>query len=220
MGIQRTMLRLLNHTNRVVADKKSLGLVGMRGYWAENEAVLSEPGDAGMIGAYARGATTAQLVYAGHRNDVIALEQGLERWRLETPSPKFTTLPARTQVGSWMIWHTCQILVMRSIREVDRGHHRVQASAMAILELCVEAGDKIEYSNWPLLIASSVLTSQTLREQARGILKIFAYQCCNEINVIREVMEGMWQRMDEGCDDRTCHYYEVMKEIGKPMLLG
>lgn len=123
-------------------------------------------------------------------------------------------------IGSMALWHSAQIIVLRDLQKRGRDDADVQSSAAAILELCIEAGDKVEFLNWSLVIACSVLLDPGKRDEARGIVKTFAYQCCHEIESSRMVIEEMWRRIDEGYDDEACNWREVLLEIGRPVLLA
>jgi hypothetical protein len=70
------------------------------------------------------------------------------------------------------------------------------------------------------LIASSVIQDKDERDRVRQLFKVFAYQCCYEIEVLSRIIEAMWERMDQGRDDEATSWREVMVEIGWPVLLG
>lgn len=141
----------------------------------------------------------------------------LATWRAEAPA---RYMAPRTMVGSMTLWHSAQIMVLRDMQKRGKDDADVQSSAAAILELCIEAGDKVEFLNWSLVIACSVLLDPDKRNEARGIVKTFAYQCCHEIESSRVVIEEMWRRIDEGYDDEACNWREVLLEIGRPVLIG
>jgi hypothetical protein len=141
----------------------------------------------------------------------------LATWRAEAPA---RYMDQRTMVGSMALWHEAQIIVLRDMQKRGRDDADVQSSAAAVLELCIEAGDKVEFLNWPFAIACSVLLDPDKRETARGIVKTFAYQCCHEIESVRVLIEEMWRRIDEGYDDEACNWREVLLEIGRPVLIG
>ncbi|KLT46037.1 hypothetical protein CC85DRAFT_325289 [Cutaneotrichosporon oleaginosum] len=141
----------------------------------------------------------------------------LATWRAEAPA---RYMDQRTMVGSMALWHEAQIIVLRDMQKRGRDDADVQSSAAAVLELCIEAGDKVEFLNWPFAIACSVLLDPDKRDTARGIVKTFAYQCCHEIESVRVLIEEMWRRIDEGYDDEACNWREVLLEIGRPVLIG
>ncbi|BEI82478.1 hypothetical protein CcaverHIS002_0303460 [Cutaneotrichosporon cavernicola] len=141
----------------------------------------------------------------------------LATWRAEAPA---RYMDQRTMVGSMALWHEAQIIVLRDMQKRGRDDADVQSSAAAVLELCIEAGDKVEFLNWPFSVACSVLLDPDKRETARGIIKTFAYQCCHEIESVRVLVEEMWRRIDEGYDDEACNWREVLLEIGRPVLIG
>jgi hypothetical protein len=72
----------------------------------------------------------------------------------------------------------------------------------------------------PLLIAASVAHTQIDRDEVRRLLNVFAYQCCYEIEVLRQIIEAIWERTDEGRDHESCSWAEVMLEIGWPVVIG
>lgn len=72
----------------------------------------------------------------------------------------------------------------------------------------------------PLLIASSVIRDASDRERVRQLLKIFAYQCCYEIEILSCIVEAMWMRLDQGRDSEATSWREVTVEIGWPVLIG
>ncbi|WOO78823.1 Aspercryptin biosynthesis cluster-specific transcription regulator atnN [Vanrija pseudolonga] len=141
----------------------------------------------------------------------------LAQWRAEASARYMTP---RTMIGSMTLWHMLQIMMLRDVQKRPRDDTEVQSSAAAILELCIEVGDKVEFLNWALLYASSVLLDADKRNTARSILKTFAYQCCHELEVIRLVMEEMWRRADDGYDDEACGTREIALEFGRAVLIG
>ena len=97
------------------------------------------------------------------------------------------------------------------------------------------AGDKIEYLNWvsnsltsmalaqpdqSLIVSCSVLVDSAQRAIARGLLDLFACQCCYELQVIWIIVEECWKRMDQGADREGCSWWEILHEMGIPVLLG
>jgi hypothetical protein len=75
-------------------------------------------------------------------------------------------------------------------------------------------------SSQPLLIAACNATNAEDREKSRTVLRTFSYQCCYEIEVVQLVVEEMWRRIDEGRDDESCGWVEIMMELGCPVLIG
>jgi hypothetical protein len=71
-----------------------------------------------------------------------------------------------------------------------------------------------------LIIASAVLTDPTLRDKSRMIMKMFAYQCCKEVERLSQLIEEIWTRLDVGREIGVCGWVEVMIEMGIPVLLG
>lgn len=141
----------------------------------------------------------------------------LSTWRAEAPA---RYMAPRTMIGSMTMWHGLQILMLRDMQKRGRDDADVQSSASAILELCIEVGDKVEFLNWSLIISASVLIDPDKRNSARGVIRTFAYQCCHELEAAREIIEEMWRRMDEGRDDEASNWREVAIEIGRPVLIG
>jgi hypothetical protein len=141
----------------------------------------------------------------------------LATWRAEAPA---RYMAPRTMMGSMSLLQAVQIIVLRDMQKRPREDRDVQSSAAAILELCIEVGDKVEFLNWSLLIACSVLLDQDKRNVARGIVKTFAYQCCHEIESTSTLIEEMWRRIDEGYDDEACNWREIAIEIGRSVLIG
>jgi hypothetical protein len=72
----------------------------------------------------------------------------------------------------------------------------------------------------PLLIASSVIRDAGDRDRVRQLLKIFAYQCCYEIEILSCIVEAVWVRLDQGRDSEATSWREVTVEIGWPVLIG
>lgn len=197
-GIQRRIFRLAIETARLVAERISL------------DRLDSEP-----------------FLRKKHEADLLQLEADLDLWQEEYPTFQ---MDGRTQTGSLAYWNASNILVQRELRGVS--DDRVDGSVTAILDLCVETGDKIEYMNWvgfvpaawpdeqPLVIASVRLEDNALRDKSRAIMAMFAYQCCEEIKRIAEIVEELWRRIDEGREVDFCGWMLAMVEMGRPVLLG
>ncbi|WRT67525.1 uncharacterized protein IL334_004497 [Kwoniella shivajii] len=141
-------------------------------------------------------------------------------WYELITADNFERKDQRTQSGSLAIWQAGKILIFRKLRGLPREDPRVQDAAAGILTLCASVGDKIEYLNWPLIIACSTLIDPTKRNTARAQLKSFVPQCCYEIEVVQMICEEMWARIDDGEDDEACGWVEIMIEAGSPVLIG
>ncbi|WWC93172.1 hypothetical protein V866_000005 [Kwoniella sp. B9012] len=126
----------------------------------------------------------------------------------------------RVKAGSLAIWQAGNISILRKIHKASRTDERVEKAALAVLEICASVGDKVEYMNWPLIIACSTLKDPISRDSARAQLKLFVPQCCYEIEVVQMVCEEMWTRIDEGEDEQACGWVEILLESGCPVLLG
>lgn len=59
-----------------------------------------------------------------------------------------------------------------------------------------------------------------MRDQSRAVIKTFAYQCCNEIKVLHEVVVEVWRRMDDGWDEDSYGWVEVMLEMGRGVMMA
>jgi hypothetical protein len=55
---------------------------------------------------------------------------------------------SRTRIGSMTLWHACRILVHHDIEQASSTDEAVRADASAIIDLCMESGDKVECLNW------------------------------------------------------------------------
>ncbi|WWC62352.1 uncharacterized protein I303_104948 [Kwoniella dejecticola CBS 10117] len=161
----------------------------------------------------------SSLSDTGHpdQSTIDSLEQDWLSWDISKES---TILDQRTQFGSLALWHAGRILILRQLRQIDRLDKRIQDAAAAILDICASVGDKVEYLNWPLIVACSTLVDATNRDIARVRLKEFKFQCCYELEIVQMVCEEMWARMDEGEDDEACGWVEILLESGCPVLLG
>ena len=69
----------------------------------------------------------------------------LEAWYYDAST---LTKEDRTRVGSLALWHACQILLRHRLSGETRTDDALHLHARAIIDLCVESGDKIEYLNW------------------------------------------------------------------------
>nr|XP_019042686.1 hypothetical protein I302_08391 [Kwoniella bestiolae CBS 10118]OCF21616.1 hypothetical protein I302_08391 [Kwoniella bestiolae CBS 10118] len=141
-------------------------------------------------------------------------------WNLWLITEGAVEMDERVKAGSMAFWQAGKISILRKIRKASRSDDSVQTAAMAILEICASVGDKVEYMNWPMIIACSTFTDPISRDTARAQLKLFVSQCCYEIEVIQMVCEEMWSRMDEGEDEQACGWVEILLESGLPVLLG
>jgi hypothetical protein len=55
---------------------------------------------------------------------------------------------SRTRIGSMTLWHACRILVHHDIEQASPMDETVRADASAVIDLCMESGDKVECLNW------------------------------------------------------------------------
>jgi hypothetical protein len=69
----------------------------------------------------------------------------LTRWREEHVHATWTE---RTRIGSLALWNATNIIVRYGLLGAPLEDGSVQSAALDILNLCIEAGDKIEYLNW------------------------------------------------------------------------
>ena len=65
-------------------------------------------------------------------------------------------------------------------------------------------------------MSCSVLVDPAQRAIARGLLDLFAYQCCYELQVIRIIVEECWKRMDQGADREGCSWWEILPRWAFP----
>ncbi|WVQ76945.1 hypothetical protein IAR50_006624 [Cryptococcus sp. DSM 104548] len=148
---------------------------------------------------------------------ILNLSSDLEAWRNDILP---TITDKRTKDGSLALWNGIQIMVHRELLGRRREEEVVQRLAEDILDICANVGPKVEYMNWPLLIACTVLYAPQQRQRAREIIKSFMYQCSYELDVVEKVSEECWRRMDEGMDDEACMWREILVEIGSAVMLG
>lgn len=71
-----------------------------------------------------------------------AVAAQLDLWRYELPT---ALSAARIQLGSLAFWHAMRILLLTQVYSRTRTDRDVQKSAGAVIELCMEAGDKPEF---------------------------------------------------------------------------
>ncbi|WVO13608.1 hypothetical protein L204_101229 [Cryptococcus depauperatus] len=126
----------------------------------------------------------------------------------------------RTRDGSLALWHGLQLMIKRELMGRMRQDKGVQRHALETLDICAGVGAKVEYMNWPLLIACSVLQDPEHRQRAREVLKSFIYQCSYEVVMAESVAEECWRRMDQGMDDEACSWREILIEMGCAVMLG
>ncbi|WWC88937.1 uncharacterized protein L201_003852 [Kwoniella dendrophila CBS 6074] len=166
-------------------------------------------------------ALASYLFQIPHHGRDASIENRLkEDWLLWASSQGVLEQNKRVQAGSMAIWHAGKILILSKIRKVPVSDQTIQEAASRILDICASVGDKVEYLNWPLIIACSTFTDSNKRDIARMQLKSFEIQCCYEIEVVQMVCEEMWTRMDEGEDEEACGWVEILLESGCPVLLG
>jgi hypothetical protein len=134
------MLRLAITTATLLADSRTLRRYGVH---FVHKVSFAQSGSASRIssGVDVPGA----FAHAELEDSVTKLEQDLLQWSAQAPT---ASLDARTHVGSMALWHTCNILLRRELQDHPRDDPEIQASARNVLELCLEAGDKIEIMNW------------------------------------------------------------------------
>jgi hypothetical protein len=77
------------------------------------------------------------------RTRSIKLE--LDAWNLHTSS---SDRESRTTIGSLALWHACHILIHRDIEQATWADETLLLNASAVIDLCVQSSDKIEYLNW------------------------------------------------------------------------
>ncbi|GFZ42328.1 hypothetical protein JCM24511_00043 [Saitozyma sp. JCM 24511] len=211
-GLQRRIIRLALTAANLVAECRTLRKYNIdfvhKVSYRQADILTRLSGVMDVSGTFA---------HAELEDSVSRLQQDLEEWYTQSPG---MAMDPRTHMGSLAMWHACKILLRRDLQNQPRADSDIQASVRATLELCLEAGDKIEYMNWPLLIAACNATSAEDREKSRTVLRTFSYQCCYEIEVVQLVVEEMWRRIDEGRDDESCGWVEIMMELGCPVLIG
>ncbi|KAI5449603.1 hypothetical protein NCC49_004533 [Naganishia albida] len=147
---------------------------------------------------------------------VKGVTEDLARWKV---GPALGGHDARAEV----YWHACRLLLLRHVYRRFAEDTQCQQSAVAVLQLCEAMADgKIEYLNWPIIIASSIFdSSQTdLRRRTTDLFQKFSYQRCFDLFGSRTVVEEMWKRIDAGRDYDACFWVEVMAETGQSCLLG
>jgi hypothetical protein len=74
-----------------------------------------------------------------------SIKSELEDWYIETSSADKET---RTRIGSLALWHACQIVIHRDIEQAAWTDETLLSNASAVIDLCVQSSDKIEYLNW------------------------------------------------------------------------
>ncbi|WVQ76946.1 hypothetical protein IAR50_006625 [Cryptococcus sp. DSM 104548] len=151
------------------------------------------------------------------RHRIFALCADLDAW-LVNVLPNI--IDKRTHDGSLAMWHATQIMVQRDLLGKLREDGTVQRHALETMDICVGVGPKIEYMNWPFLIACSVFYRNPERERARDVIKAFVYQCSYELDILATVSEECWKRIDAGMDDESCSWKEILMEMGYAVILG
>ncbi|WVQ83732.1 hypothetical protein IAT38_005876 [Cryptococcus sp. DSM 104549] len=141
----------------------------------------------------------------------------LQAWR-ENVYP--TISEKRVRDGSLGYWYGLNVLVRRDLLMQHRTTHEIQECATATMDICSQVGPKVEYMNWPMIMACSVLEHPEERQRAREIFNSFIYQASFEIDMAQTVVEECWRRMDEGLDDEGCSWREILIETRRPVLLG
>jgi hypothetical protein len=74
-----------------------------------------------------------------------SLKSELDEWYMET---SLVDKESRTRIGSMTLWHACRILVHHDIEQASLTDETVRADASAVIDLCMESGDKVECLNW------------------------------------------------------------------------
>lgn len=77
--------------------------------------------------------------------DIASCSAALERWREDH---MHATWSDRTRIGSLAVWNATRIILRYGLLGVAVEDVWVQSAAVDILDLCIEAGDKIELLNW------------------------------------------------------------------------
>ena len=130
-GVHRETVRLIARTATLIANKRSLRRYGLIQGLAPFTASSTFFG------------VTPDIALDAYTHSVSQLEADLGRWTLNE-----SVGDQRTRIGSLAYWHMCRILLRKYIQDLPMEDPDCQSSAKAILELCVEAGDKIEFLNW------------------------------------------------------------------------
>ncbi|WVQ71770.1 hypothetical protein IAR50_001311 [Cryptococcus sp. DSM 104548] len=130
-------------------------------------------------------------------------------------------LTPRVRQGSLAAWHACNIEVRRTLLRQTRDHQETQNSAMSIIELCelIATSGKVEYLNWVLLAAASVVRRLEQRKRITHLLDSFITQCAYDIDAMKAITAEMWKRMDQHGDDDAVGWREVMVELGLPIIM-
>ncbi|WVQ97886.1 hypothetical protein IAU59_005003 [Kwoniella sp. CBS 9459] len=149
--------------------------------------------------------------------NITRLAGDMQKWIVDV-LPTLTR--KRTRDGSLAMWHAMYIMVLKDLTKRPRSDPELQASALAVLDVCAQVGDKVEWMNFPLLIACSALIDPMQRQRARDILRWFKVQCCYEIDVVESVIEECWKRIDDGMDEEACSWREILLEMGCSVLIG
>jgi hypothetical protein len=74
-----------------------------------------------------------------------SLTSELDDWYMGT---SLVDKESRTRIGSMTLWHACRILVHHDIEQASPMDETVRADASAVIDLCMESGDKVECLNW------------------------------------------------------------------------
>jgi hypothetical protein len=129
--VHRDTVRLIARTATLVANKRSLKRYGLL------------QGLAPFTVSSTFFSVTPNIALDAYTHGVSQLEIDLGRWTLNE-----LVGDQRTRIGSLSYWHMCRILLRKYIQDRPLDDVECQSSAKAILELCAEAGDKIEFLNW------------------------------------------------------------------------
>lgn len=129
--MHRETVRLIARTATLVANKRTLRRYGLL------------QGLAPFTTASTFFGVTPDIALDAYSHSVSELERALGSW-----TPNESVGDQRTRIGSLAYWHMCRILLRKFIQDGPLDDAECQSSAKSILDLCVEAGDKIEFLNW------------------------------------------------------------------------
>lgn len=151
-------------------------------------------------------------------SDTSQLEIDLRIWLTQMDH---LGLEERVHLGSSAMWFTCDLLIRREILGYGREDPEVQEAANNILDLCESACmGKVEYLNWPLLSAATVVCDTNRRDRIKRLLGLFKRQCCYDIDALSSIIHEIWSRIDGGADEETCSWREVMSQLGLAVIVG
>jgi hypothetical protein len=76
----------------------------------------------------------------------------------------------------------------------------------------MEAGDKPEFLQLPVMVAATVVEDEERRESVRAIMTTMEYVAVFEVRSLRDVVEESWRRMAEGMDEVGCRWPDIRAE--------